>query len=80
MSEDNTGLQCGAPKPQHTDLVFNIMVSRAGLEPATTALKVRQRGWSAHRHAIYQSLFALAVQVSALLTVKTGKDTEEDAV
>jgi hypothetical protein len=63
-------------------LVFKVLVSRAGLEPATTALKVRIRGYSVPppRHAHYRGVFALVVQVSALLTVKTGKDAEEDAV
>jgi hypothetical protein len=51
------------------------MVSRAGIEPATTALKVRLRCYSVPRHAHYRRVFALAVQLSALLTVKTGKDT-----
>ena len=56
------------------------MVSRAGLEPATTALKVRARGYSVHQHAHYRRVFVLAVQVSALVPIKTGKDTGEDAV
>jgi hypothetical protein len=56
------------------------MVSRAGHELATTALKVRIRGYWVHRHAHYRGVFALAVRVSALVPVKTGKDTEEDAV
>jgi hypothetical protein len=32
------------------------------------------------RHAHYQGLFTLAVHGSALVSVKTGKDTGEDAV
>jgi hypothetical protein len=31
-------------------------------------------------HAFWREFFALAAQVSALLPVKTGKDTGEDAV
>jgi len=67
-------------RKQEVNLKSFLMVSRAGLEPATTALKVRIRGYWVHRHALYRGLFALAVRVSALVRVKMGKDTEEDAV
>jgi hypothetical protein len=62
------------------EVLQNLLSDGRVSEPASTALKVRQQGGAVRRHAHYQGLFTLAVHGSALVSVKTGKDTGEDAV
>jgi len=41
-------------------LIFSILVSRAGLEPATTALKVQIGHLSLHRNALFSVTYGLS--------------------